>query len=213
MSAVTDSDVFVAIADERRLTADLLASLTSEQLATPSLCGEWSVHDVGAHLVMPLVTPISTFAMAMVRARGHFDAANAAMTARVASRGVDEIVELLRANADNPFTPPGSGPMAPLTDLIVHGQDMRRPLGLSREFDEQSMRAVLDFLASPAATRGFTGKGVLDGLRLEATDLGWVHGRGPVVAGDAEALVLALTGRPIAYPELSGDGVEMLLER
>ncbi|MBA2767827.1 MAG: maleylpyruvate isomerase N-terminal domain-containing protein, partial [Sporichthyaceae bacterium] len=54
------------IAEERRRAADLIEPLTAEQLRTPSLCGKWTVHDVAAHLLMPLVTPMSTFMEAMV---------------------------------------------------------------------------------------------------------------------------------------------------
>ena len=49
-------DFFTEIADERRLTADFLAELSQDQLAAESLCSGWTVRDVGAHLLMPLVT-------------------------------------------------------------------------------------------------------------------------------------------------------------
>jgi Mycothiol maleylpyruvate isomerase N-terminal domain len=47
-------DAFAEIADERRGLAALLSELTGEQQATQSLCRGWSVHDVAAHLVVPL---------------------------------------------------------------------------------------------------------------------------------------------------------------
>jgi uncharacterized protein (TIGR03083 family) len=42
--------VFDMIVDERRSMADLLDGLSDEQLARPSLCEGWTVHDVAAHL-------------------------------------------------------------------------------------------------------------------------------------------------------------------
>jgi hypothetical protein len=51
------------------------------------------------------------------------------------------------------------------------------------------------------------------GLCLIATDVNWSHGGGPEVRGKGEALLLALTGRPIALEELSGDGVATLSAR
>jgi Mycothiol maleylpyruvate isomerase N-terminal domain len=39
------------IVAERQHMADLLASLSQEQLARQSLCDAWTVHEVGAHLV------------------------------------------------------------------------------------------------------------------------------------------------------------------
>lgn len=64
------------IADERRALADQLDGLTPEQWATPSLCSAWTVHDVAAHLVVPHVTSVPTFIVAIVAARGRFERAN-----------------------------------------------------------------------------------------------------------------------------------------
>jgi hypothetical protein len=52
-----------------------------------------------------------------------------------------------------------------------------------------------------------------DGLRVEADDVDWAHGRGPTVRGAAEALLLALTGRTAALERLSGDGSPTLHAR
>ena len=55
--------------------------------------------------------------------------------------------------------------------------------------------------------------GLADGLRLHAEDVGWSHGAGPTVSGDAGALLLALTGRAVALDHLAGDGVVTLRSR
>ena len=52
-------DHFVDIADERRGFADLIDTLSPEELATPSLCRGWTVHDIAAHLVVPMTTGMS----------------------------------------------------------------------------------------------------------------------------------------------------------
>ena len=59
----------------------------------------------------------------------------------------------------------------------------------------------------------FGTKKTVAGLRLEATDVGWSHGDGPVVAGPGEALILAAAGRPVALADLDGDGVGELAAR
>jgi hypothetical protein len=51
------------------------------------------------------------------------------------------------------------------------------------------------------------------GLRLVAQDVEWTHGDGPEVHGSAEALLLAITGRPVEPDELTGPGAPMLLAR
>ena len=205
-------DIFGEIADERRLTADLVVALSPDQLSTPSLCGAWTVRDVSAHLLMPLVTSTPKFVFAMARSGMNFDKANKVLTAGVAGRSTAEIAAGLRANADSRFTPPGLGPEAPLTDALVHGQDMRRPLGLHRDIPEQRQRVVLDFLVGGSA-KAFVPASRIAGLRLEASDLDWTWGDGESVTGPAEALMMAIAGRSVALADLSGDGVPVMAER
>jgi hypothetical protein len=70
----------------------------------------------------------------------------------------------------------------------------------------------LDFLVGGRAV-GFVAKNRLTGLRFEANDIGWSWGAGRVIRGEAEAVMLALTGRPVVLPELDGDGVTILRDR
>ena len=144
-------DTFAEIADERRGLADLLSGLTAEQQATQSLCSEWSVHDVVAHLVVPLEVGIPRFALAMLVSRGNFDRANVRLTRERARRPFGELLEVLRSKADTKFTPPGAGPEAPLTDVLVHGLDIRWPLGLPRVIPEQRLRTSLGYVTDPAS--------------------------------------------------------------
>ncbi|OMC24976.1 hypothetical protein A5739_23445 [Mycobacterium colombiense] len=202
-----DGQVFAAIADERRALADFLDTLTDEQWAVPSLCQGWMVSDVAAHLVMPLITSKPRFVIEMAKARGNFDKANIALTARVVRSHFNHFAELLRGHADSRFTPPAIGPQAPLTDVVVHGQDIRRPLGQSRSFNVDRQRVVLDFLVTPTARRMFRSP---SGIRWKAIDLDWSHGNGPQVEGPAEALMLTLSGRPAARADLSGEGTMRL---
>lgn len=205
-------ETFAEIADERRRLADLLSGLTPEQLGTRSLCKEWNVHDVAGHLIMPLQVSTSRFMMTMLACRGNFDRANLRLTRQQARRSIDEIIEVLREKAETRFTPPGAGPEAPLTDLLVHGLDIRWPLRLTRDVPEARVQKALTFLTSTPA-RGIVRTGTLDGLRFAANDIDWSHGSGPDVRGGADALLLAITGRTAALRLLSGDGLPALHAR
>jgi uncharacterized protein (TIGR03083 family) len=205
-------DTFAEIADERRGLAALLSGLTGEQQATQSLCSEWTVRDVVAHLVVPLEVSTPKFVLAMLACRGNFDRANVRLAREQARRPFGELTEVLRRKADSRFTPPGSGPEAPLTDLLVHGLDIRWPLGLPRDIPEERLHKSLAFLTA-APVGAVVAKGTLDGFRFEANDIDWAHGSGPVVSGDAEAILLAITGRTTALGHLSGDGVPTLRGR
>jgi uncharacterized protein (TIGR03083 family) len=205
-------DTFAQIADERRGLAALASGLTGDQLAAQSLCGEWSVRDVVAHLVVPLEVGTGKFALAVLACRGSFDRANVRLAREQARRPFGELTEVLREKAGSRFTPPGSGPEAPLTDLLVHGLDIRWPLGLRRDVPEERLRASLTHLTA-APVGGVVRRGALTGLRFEADDLDWAHGSGPTVRGGAEALLLAITGRTAALDHLDGDGVPTLRGR
>jgi uncharacterized protein (TIGR03083 family) len=102
-------------------------------------------------------------------------------------------------------------PQESLLDHIVHHQDIRRPLGLPRQVPEKRLLAALG--VAPGIS-GFVGaKKRAVGLHLVATDVDWSGGDGPEVRGTGEAILLALTGRPVVLAELSGDGLPMLRGR
>ncbi|MGJ0120613.1 maleylpyruvate isomerase family mycothiol-dependent enzyme [Williamsia sp. MIQD14] len=199
-------DMFDAIAAERGELADVLDGLDDAQWATQSLCSEWTVRDVAGHLVMPLITGPMTIARTVFRVRGNLARANVVSSRKVAVDHRDELPSLLRAHAESHFTPPFGGPEAPLTDLLVHGQDIRRPLGLTRGFDPARLRVALDFLS----TRGAFAFGASRAdVTWVATDLDWRSGRAgaPEIRGPAEAVLLARAGRRVALADLTGDGL------
>lgn len=205
-------DLFDEIAAERRGLADLLSGLTEAQQRTPSLCSEWTVRDVVGHLVVPLEVGIARFGLAIVRAHGRFNKANSRLARQQAQRPFDEIIDVLRRRADKRFTPPGMGPEAPLTDLLVHGLDIRWPLGLDREIPEDRMLVALQFVVD-AGAGNVVPKGTFDGLRFEASDLDWAHGTGRSVVGRADVVLLGMAGRSAAIEQLDGDGVRTLAGR
>jgi uncharacterized protein (TIGR03083 family) len=205
-------DIEALIAEERHRFADLLDSLTPEQLAAPSLCGLWTVQEVAGHLLAAVAAPRSWLLPAMLRSGFRLHRANAELASRMAQRPAAEIAAGLRRHAVHPFKPPIVGYLGPLTDLQVHRQDICRPLGLPVDLRPEPLRRSLDFLVGRRAV-GFTAKGWPAGLRCEAVDLEWAWGSGPVLRGTGEALLMALTGRTVALADLDGDGVPVLRQR
>jgi uncharacterized protein (TIGR03083 family) len=208
-------DVVSMIADERLRMAELVESLKPGELNTPSLCAGWTVHEVAAHLCSPWHLGARRILPAVVRHGFRVHRANAELVRELAGGlTADEIGRELRANARFVFDPPVVGPLGQLTDLQVHGQDICRPLGLTRDLVPERMLPSLEFLLSAKARGSFVPRGRLDGLRFIATDLDWEGGQGLlVVRGSGEALLLALTGRPVVLDELSGSGVAALRAR
>jgi uncharacterized protein (TIGR03083 family) len=98
-----------------------------------------------------------------------------------------------------------------LGEVVVHGQDIRRPLGIGRTPAVKALTTVATFYAS----RDFTvaSKTATSGLGLEATDGPFRHGDGPLVRGTTVALTMAMAGREIYCDELDGPGVPALRDR
>ncbi|MFC3992733.1 maleylpyruvate isomerase family mycothiol-dependent enzyme [Actinoplanes siamensis] len=203
------------IADERHRMAELIESLKPGQLLAPSLCEGWTVHDVAAHLCAPWIFGARRIVPAVVRHGFRVHRANAELVRELAlDLTAEEIGRQLRMNAEFTFNPRLVSPLGQLTDLQVHGQDICRPLGLARDLVPERMLLSLEFLLGPRARGSFVPRGRLDGLRFIADDLEWAAGQGLLtVRGTGEALLLALTGRPVVLDELSGSGVAALRAR
>jgi uncharacterized protein (TIGR03083 family) len=199
-------DYFPIIAAERRAMADTLDSLTPEQWEAQSLCAGWTVRHVAAHLSVTLTHGMGTFVVAAIRAGGNLHRANRIIVAREAVRPIPDIVGDLRANADSRFTPPGLGSEAPLTEILLHCEDIRVPLMIADDRPAERWRGALDFLFSPKGRRGFAARGVPE-LRYVATDTEWAHGSRDEVRGPAAALGLTISGRPARLGELDGPGL------
>lgn len=201
------------IAVERERAADFGAGLSPEEYGTQSLCGEWSIRDVLGHLLMPLVTPTPRAMLAIARRGFNFDKANLDLTARMRSYSVPELVDGLRENAHHRFKPPGLTHEAPLTDVVVHSQDMSLPLGRPVLPAPDAVRRCLDFVSTPKGSRTFGGQRIQRGLAFRANDLDWKSGEGAEVRGSGLDLLMAISGRRSALGLLDGPGVAELANR
>jgi uncharacterized protein (TIGR03083 family) len=101
--------------------------------------------------------------------------------------------------------------VAMLGETIVHGEDIRRPLGIKRDYPVTTLTTVADYYQDsdmPVLTRRRA-----RGLLLTAADGPFTAGAGPRVSGTTLALVMAMAGRASYCDELDGDGVAILRER
>lgn len=194
------------IAAERRDLVDFLRTLSDDDWETPSLCSGWRVRDVVAHLLYDATSPL-TYANAIRRARGSVDRINNLLVDDQRSTAPDRLVERLESSVGRgPFA--RLAPSSALADVLVHHQDIRRPLGKPRQIPAERLRTVLNRPDPFAQPKQYT-----RGLRFVATDVDWATGDGPEIRGPGEALALAMVGRPVVLDELNGDGVEVLRTR
>lgn len=205
------------IRTERVALIEFLESLSPPEWATPSLCGDWTVQEVAAHLAWAPAQPAPEMALGLVRAGLRVNRLNSENAVRWARRGTGVILDQLRANAESGAKPTGVPRVAALGDAVVHALDIRRPLGRPRAIPEEAFRVTADFFAGArwplTIVIGGSVRRRIAGLRLVADGGGWSHGQGPEVHGSPEALMLMLAGRPVASSELTGPGAPDLLAR
>lgn len=177
----------------------------------PSLCDGWQIRHIPAHLVTGYVFSPEQVAEVVAEVGSVPEAAKRGAIEYASSLEAPAIVEEFERHAGQP-EPTGIAAVIPppelFVDQLVHRLDVAVPLGLPTYITEEHLVAALN--AMPAM-EGFIGsRDRASGLRLEATDVSWAWGDGPVVGGPAEALLLALSGRPCGVERCQGDGVELL---
>jgi uncharacterized protein (TIGR03083 family) len=168
------------------------------------------VRDVAGHLIASTEQSPLVFFGRLAKAGFSFDRMVATDARRCGSGDPSSLAAEMRSGALRRNHPPG--PLtAMLGEAVVHGEDIRRPLGLSREIPEETLVAVADFYKGSNLLIG--AKRRISGLGLKATDASWSNGDGPEVAGPLASLVVAMTGRREAYADLSGEGVATFAKR
>jgi uncharacterized protein (TIGR03083 family) len=196
-------------AEREALIADL-GAVTDERWATQSLCDDWTVRDVLGHMIATAkMTPPAFFA-ALAGAGFRFNAMNAKNISREATPNPSDGLAEFRRHLKDTTHPPGPVE-AMLGEAVIHSADIRRPLGMSREYPEEALTRVADFFKGSNLLIG--AKRRIAGLTLRATDTGWTTGSGPEVTGPHLSLVLAMTGRSAALADLSGEGLATLRSR
>ena len=137
-----------------------LDGLTDEQWNSPSLCEQWRVRDVLAHVVAGAegsfgVRPV---VREMLRYRFNYDRW---IALDGQARGGQEPARILsalrRAGENNGGPSAGRSTVRALAHVLIHGQDICRPLGLNRDLREAHLVPVADFVASSIIFRATSG--------------------------------------------------------
>ena len=203
-------DTWELLAAERRSLAAELSALTPEQWQAPSQCDDWTVRDVAAHVAMTPFLSVPRVLPTMLRYRFDIPRVISAL-ARSDRRTPPELIAALCDSAGARGTPPKATGSNVLADIVLHGQDIRRPLGLGGASSIDALLAAAQLLAHSDFNCGSATRS--RGLGLVATDVTWSHGDGPQVRGPLHALVEAIGGRSAAVDDLSGEGVSILAAR
>jgi uncharacterized protein (TIGR03083 family) len=203
-------DIWPMVHSERTALAQDLASLSDAQWSSTSLCGDWTVQDTLAHLTA--TAKINGFAFFPKLVASGFRLTSMQKKDIATEKGASPSDTLSRFSSvvDSVKHPPG--PIDTwLGEVVIHAEDIRRPLGIAHTYPVEATVRVADFYKGSNLVVG--AKKRVAGVQLRASDADWTHGSGPEVAGPILSLVMVMTGRPAALADLSGDGVATLSAR
>ena len=189
---MTDLQSFVAPTYDG--LADLLASAPVETWDAPSLCANWQVRHVIAHVTMPARFTPEQFGAEMAAAGGDFTVFSDTVAARDASLPLADHLDALRSSLLHAWQPPGGGAAGALSHAVIHSLDVTVALDRPAVAPEGAVIAILDQLT---AANGAYFSVELTGVRLEAADTDWTWGSGDAVRADSGLLVALLSGRTL----------------
>ncbi|PNI07163.1 hypothetical protein CXX84_17525 [Arthrobacter sp. AFG7.2] len=195
---------------ERKALAEDLSNLSAEQWQQRTLCGQWNVEQVVAHLTAAASLNQWQWLRSILGARFRPDVHNQRRLAEHRGKTPEETLDRFRAVIRSTKAPSGHTP-AYLGEVVVHAQDIRQPLGLPRAPSIEALTPVAGFFAR----RDFTvaSRTHVAGLQVRADDGGFAAGTGPLVTGPTLALVMSMAGRESYLYQLHGPGAATLRSR
>jgi uncharacterized protein (TIGR03083 family) len=205
-----DDRLWALMRAERVALAEELSTLRAEQWRHETLCGQWDVEQVVAHLTAAANLNQWQWLRSMIGARFRPGLHNQRRLTEHRGRNPAETLDRFRAVIGSTTAPSGHTP-AYLGEVLVHTQDIRWPLRLPGTPSVEALTPVADFFAQ----RDFTvaSRTHVAGLQLRANDGPFATGAGPLVTGSTLALVMTMAGRAPYVDQLDGPGVPILRSR
>lgn len=208
--ALTEEEFWALIHTERARIGDLLEGLDDAAWKHETLCSNWTVRDVVAHLTAAASTTKWAWFRSILSARFNVANHNQRFVEKYLGSDASDTLGQYQRSISNKITP-SKDYQAWLAEVIIHGQDIAAPLDLPLKPDPQALSYVAPFLSSK--NFAVNSKTLVDGLALIATDDEFKAGDGPDVRGPILDLVMAMAGRPEFAHNLIGEGADELRSR
>ena len=161
------------IHSERAALAADLADLDQAGWDTTSLCTQWSVRDALGHMTATARMTPPQFFLSMAKSGFSFNKMTSNAIQRETAGTPADGLAAFRGASQLTSHPPGPVDSW-LGETIIHGEDIRRPLGISHEYPTASVVRVADFykgsnliVGRQAALQDLAGDGVSElGARI-----------------------------------------------
>ena len=219
-----DEQVWAAVDERRTALVDVLGSLQERDWQLTSVCPEWTIKDVAAHLTMPLLGMRQIVALALRHPGGTNALIREGSKDLARRQSPEQIIKQLTAMIGYHRHFPTLTCREALIDVLGHSLDIAIPLAAAGSQRAAHLASGLppDQVAEAANhVLSYRGKGKskvfgpvpLGGLLLLAKDHRWVAGAGSDVAGTMTDLFLLLIGRSVHLDRLDGPGASILRRR
>ncbi len=195
---------------ERAALYDDIKDLTDEQWATMTVCDPWTVRHLVAHLTALGNQTAPNFFKGLITSGFDFGKFVSKDLVKYNQGSNADVLAGFAKTVENPKSPPGPKYVS-LGELIVHGDDIRRAVGIESSHPAEHLAALAEMYKKTG--KPLNGKSRVVGLSLRATDVNWSSGEGPEVAGPAADLIRAMTGRSDGLANCAGDGVDIMRAR
>jgi uncharacterized protein (TIGR03083 family) len=195
---------------ERRELARALATFDESEWAAESLCPGWTAKDVAAHVIStPQIGWRQLPGMAGRNlGRGYNQMIFREVKRISAGQTPQTILDDFVAYAASRHHVPTTTVVEPMVDVLVHTQDILRPLGRRHEMPPDAAAVAADRCRALAFLMG--SRRVIKSVRMVATDYDWARGKGPTVQAPMQELLMLCAGRSPDPDLVTGDGLEAL---
>ena len=200
----------VMASGERSVLLAELEGLTDEQWSTMTVCRPWTVRHLVAHMTALGNQTAPNFLKGLLTSGFSFDKFVAKDLVKFNQGSNADVLAGFAKTVSSPKSPPGPKYVS-LGELMCHGEDIRRALGSTGKHPEEHIVALAEAYRKTGRPLGGKKRGA--GLQLQATDVEWSYGEGPVVSGPGMDLILAMVGRGDALDTCTGEGVATMRSR
>lgn len=188
------TDPHALIASTSDGLADLLESHPPPVWETPSLCADWQVRHVVAHVAMPVRLTPEQFGSEMAAAGGDFTVLSNRIATRDADLPIAEHLAALRDPGLHAWQPPIGGVAGALSHAVIHSLDITLALDRPTTAPPEALSIVLDQLADSGGVHFGIDQ---TGLHLCASDTDWETGSGKPIRASTPQLIALLSGRTL----------------